>query len=277
MKKILLTVILIVLAILLSVFFNHANAQVTVKMSNLGGVYEVPCKINGLPLRFIFDTGASDVSISLTEARFMLKNGYLLARDLLETTHYNLANGDVAEGTKIILQTLEIGGVKLSGVRASIMHNPSAPLLLGQSALKKLGKISIDYTANTLTINRESNPNDRAVIVVGRQKTTQDPQQVTSNKQDDERSGLDISAWKLLGHPMVNDESDETGKIVFKITVDGEGEITRVQTLQTTVSPGVVEVYRKAVQRIRLQPSGKGVPPPMATGTITFIITSREE
>ena len=52
------------------------NAQTIVEMSKEGGVYTVPCKVNGLPLKFIFDTGASDVSISLTEAIFMLKNGY---------------------------------------------------------------------------------------------------------------------------------------------------------------------------------------------------------
>jgi hypothetical protein len=85
---------------------------------------------------------------------------------------------------------------------------------------------------------------------------------------------FDVSGWSLAGRPSVNDDSDETGKIIFKITVDGEGEITRVQTQQTTVSPSVVEVYRKAVQRLRLRPKG-GATPPTATGTITFIITSK--
>ncbi|QHV93890.1 energy transducer TonB [Spirosoma endbachense] len=85
---------------------------------------------------------------------------------------------------------------------------------------------------------------------------------------------FDVSGWSLAGRPSVNDDSDETGKIIFKITVDGDGEITRVQTQQTTVSPSVVEVYRKAVQRLRLRPKG-GATPPTATGTITFIITSK--
>ena len=37
-------------------------------------MYEVPCNVNGLPLNFIFDTGASTVSISSIEVSFMLKN-----------------------------------------------------------------------------------------------------------------------------------------------------------------------------------------------------------
>jgi aspartyl protease family protein len=39
-------------------------------MQKDGGVYKVPCTVNGLKLEFIFDTGASVVSISLTEAIF---------------------------------------------------------------------------------------------------------------------------------------------------------------------------------------------------------------
>lgn len=85
---------------------------------------------------------------------------------------------------------------------------------------------------------------------------------------------FDVSGWSLAGRPNVNDDSDETGKIVFKITVDEDGQITRVQTQQTTVSPSVVDVYRKAVQRLRLRPKG-GATPPTASGTITFIITSK--
>ncbi|MFD2572167.1 hypothetical protein ACFSUS_16100 [Spirosoma soli] len=85
---------------------------------------------------------------------------------------------------------------------------------------------------------------------------------------------FDVSGWALAGRPSVNDDSDETGKIIFRIKVDSGGDIINVQTLQTTVSPTVVDVYRKAVQRLRLRPKG-GATPESATGTITFIITSK--
>ena len=135
-------------------------------MEKKGGVYFIPCKVNGLSLNFIFDTGASDVSISLSEAIFMLKNGYLLSSDLGETQYYQIANGDVAEGTKIIIRKLEIGNKALYNVSASIVHNASAPLLLGQSALKKLGKYSFDYSTNTLIIgetNTKSNNSESSI------------------------------------------------------------------------------------------------------------------
>lgn len=41
------------------------------------GLYLIPCKVNGVPMKFIFDTGASNVCISMAEAVFLLKNGYI--------------------------------------------------------------------------------------------------------------------------------------------------------------------------------------------------------
>ena len=81
--------------------WSTSFGQVNIKMTKENGVYYVPCKINGLPLKFVFDTGASDVSISLTEAVFMLKNGYLDIDDIGESVALSIANGDVIEGTKI--------------------------------------------------------------------------------------------------------------------------------------------------------------------------------
>lgn len=125
------------------------------KMEKKGEVYFMPCNVNGLKLNFIFDTGASDVSISMTEALFMLKNGYLSEDDILKTEYYKIANGEIAEGTIINLKNLEIGEIKLYNVQVSVMHNLNAPLLLGQSALSKLGSIEFNYSNNTLIIKDE--------------------------------------------------------------------------------------------------------------------------
>ena len=90
------------------------------------------------------------------------------------------------------------------------------------------------------------------------------------------KSGVafDVSGWSMAGSPKINDDSDETGKLVFRITVDGSGDITRVQQLQSTVSPAIADLYRKAVQKLQLRPKG-GATPPTATGTITFIIKAK--
>lgn len=116
------------------------------------GIYEVSCKINELPLNFIFDTGASDISISTTEAQFMLKNGYLKSEDFVGKQSYMDANGDIEVGTKIIFRTVNFGGIILKNISASVVSNKNAPLLFGQSALSKYGKILIDNKKNILTL-----------------------------------------------------------------------------------------------------------------------------
>lgn len=128
----------------------------TVPMRKLSsGVYEIPCKVNNLPLKFIFDTGASDISISSLEATFMLKNGYLNKYDILGRQNYQTASGEIMQGTKIKLRNVTIGEVDLKNIEASVAHNQDAPLLFGQSALSKFGKVEIDNKNNKLIITKE--------------------------------------------------------------------------------------------------------------------------
>jgi aspartyl protease family protein len=114
------------------------------------GVYYVPCKINGQEMEFIFDTGASNITMSLTEANFLYKQGKLKDDDFLGQQQYQIANGSIAVGTVVNLRTVEIGNKTLTNIQASIIQNDKAPLLLGQSALNKFVKISIDNTRNEL-------------------------------------------------------------------------------------------------------------------------------
>lgn len=117
-----------------------------------GGCASVKCTINELPLNFIFDTGASIVSLSQVEANFMLKNGYLKRDDFVGSGRFVDANGDVTEGTIVNLRDVDFGGLKLNNVRASVVRNQKAPLLLGQSVLGRLGSIEIDNSGKKLII-----------------------------------------------------------------------------------------------------------------------------
>lgn len=125
---------------------------VEVPFTKENGVYKVKCEVNGLPLHFIFDTGASDVTISMVEATFMMKNGYLSDKDVVGSQKYMDANGNVSVGTIINLKEVYFGGQNLTNVRASVVRNQKAPLLLGQSVLSRLGKIEIDNQKQALLI-----------------------------------------------------------------------------------------------------------------------------
>ncbi len=136
--------------------FFHSWAQTTIKMEKDGGVFTIPCTVNGLELDFIFDTGASDVSISLTEALFMLKNKYMNEEDIVGEEYFEDATGTVSAGTKVILRKIEFAGYTLTDVEASVVHELSAPLLLGQTAMEQLGKFEFDPVKGTLTILKQS-------------------------------------------------------------------------------------------------------------------------
>ena len=130
---------------------NVTSGKTVIKMRKESGVYYVPCKINGMEMEFIFDTGASDITMSLTEAKFLFKQGKLTVDDFVGVQQYQIADGSIHEGISVILRKVEIGGKVLSDIEASIVDNEEAPLLLGQSALAKFGKISIDYKQNEIT------------------------------------------------------------------------------------------------------------------------------
>lgn len=137
------------------------TGQNSILMERSGNVYKIPCKVNGVALKFIFDTGASDVCLSTTEAMFMLKNGYLKSSDFGNLEQYQIANGQIAEGTKVNLRKFQIGSFLFENIEATIIHNNAAPLLLGQSALKKLGYFSIDYSTSTLYIGKRNEDGQR--------------------------------------------------------------------------------------------------------------------
>lgn len=118
-------------------------SQVKIEMQEINGVYEVPCEINGLRLKFIFDTGASNVSLSLDMALFMLDNDYLDENDIYDAVTIVQADGSSYEAYRVILKTVNIGGFILKNVDCIITPYQNAPLLLGQSAIQQLGKISI--------------------------------------------------------------------------------------------------------------------------------------
>ncbi|CAG4997600.1 hypothetical protein DYBT9275_01810 [Dyadobacter sp. CECT 9275] len=87
--------------------------------------------------------------------------------------------------------------------------------------------------------------------------------------------GLSLSGWGMSRQPVVDDRSDVTGDITFKITVDRNGRIKSIITQNTTVTDyAVVNKYKSAVRDLTFIPKSSNVPDE-STGTITFKIRSR--
>ena len=88
-------------------------------------------------------------------------------------------------------------------------------------------------------------------------------------------SSLDMAGWRWDSKPLVRDESNEEGKIVFEVKVDEEGNIISVNKVLSSVSPALVRKYQKEVESLSFSRTSGGNNGQGATGRITFIITSK--
>ena len=150
------------------ILVESLKAQIVVEMEKQGNLFAIPCKVNGLPIKLLFDTGASGVSISLTEAMFMLKNGYLSEDDIGGTVYSQIANGDIVENTEILIKEIEIGGMKITNIKAMVSNTVSAPLLLGQSVIQQLGPIQLEGNKLIILNGEDSVSNDAAFKLYNR-------------------------------------------------------------------------------------------------------------
>jgi aspartyl protease family protein len=127
------------------------EGRTTVKMEKSNGVYKIPVTINGSEMYFIFDTGAGMISISTVEATFLYKQGKLSDDDIVGKADFLDANGNISSDVIIRLKEVTIGNRTIRNIDASVVGNAKAPLLFGQSALEKFGKISIDYSKGEIS------------------------------------------------------------------------------------------------------------------------------
>ena len=98
-----------------------------------GGHFVVEAEVDGTRVRFLVDTGASDVVLSPADAKRL---GF--APDSLSfTKRYRTANGIVL-GAPVPLGRIRIGPISVSDVAASVNGAPMTRSLLGMSFLDRL-------------------------------------------------------------------------------------------------------------------------------------------
>lgn len=119
-----------------------AGVPEVVLRRNRAGHYVTGGRINGKPVVFMVDTGATDVALPLELARRL---GLGLAPGGVSMT----ANGRVATW-RTRLASVDVGGLTLRDVRASVLPNmPGEEVLLGMSYLKHLELVQ---RGDTLTL-----------------------------------------------------------------------------------------------------------------------------
>ncbi len=108
------------------------NGEVEVRAGN-DGHFTVTAEVNGQPVDFLVDTGASDIVLSPADAR---RIGYDPAH-LSFTRQYYTANG-VGRGAPVRLDSLAVGPIVYNDLPASVNEAPMGESLLGMTFLRRL-------------------------------------------------------------------------------------------------------------------------------------------
>jgi len=134
-------------------YIGHIDKEDEIQLKIKNGTYVLPVKINNvLNIDFVFDPGASDVSISPDIFLVLYKAGTISESDFIGEQTYKFADGSTARSSVFNLSSIQIGHREIKNVRASISNNINSPLLLGQSALKKLVSYRINNENQLLII-----------------------------------------------------------------------------------------------------------------------------
>ena len=109
------------------------------------GHFRIEALVDGAPVRFLVDTGASDVVLSPADARRL---GFAL-EDLAFTRLYATANG-VVRAAPVRLGEVVIGPIRMTDVPASVNEAEMRSSLLGLSFLGRLSAYEVRDDALTL-------------------------------------------------------------------------------------------------------------------------------
>lgn len=130
---------------------NYSGEIVSVPYREEAGVKIVAVKINGLGVDMIFDTGCSDATISLAEANYLYQKGKLTKEDIIDTSRAQYADGSISENIVVNLREVIIDNKLIChNVRATVMNNVGAPLLLGNEILDRAESFTIDQSSHSI-------------------------------------------------------------------------------------------------------------------------------
>jgi clan AA aspartic protease (TIGR02281 family) len=125
-----------------------------VLLASKNGILVAPVIVNNsIKLDFFVDSGATDVSIPADLFFSMRRSGAIVPGDIIGSRQFINADGEASKSTTFLLRSLKIGGVEVARVEASVAPE-RAPLLLGQSFLKRFKSWSIDNASQELILRR---------------------------------------------------------------------------------------------------------------------------
>ncbi len=138
-------------------------------------------------------------------------------------------------------------------------------------------------TPATLNPQKQTLPSDKAPKMIEKEpaKEVQQPEiderglyQTQQGKQT--AAKLDLTGWIWDTAPQPEDDTEESGKIIFEIKIDDSGEIIAVRTLEKTVSPSVEKIYKEALTELTFSRTADHIAyAPLYVGRVTFILRTK--
>ena len=111
------------------------------------GHFVIDANVNGVTVKFLVDTGASDVTLARQDARRL---GFDLNNLIYDRT-YRTANG-IVKGARVRLHSLKVGHIVVPDVRASVNSADMNLSLLGMSFISRLSRFEV--ADGTLTLRQ---------------------------------------------------------------------------------------------------------------------------
>ncbi len=126
--------------------------ETIVPLQSERGTLVVPVMVDDtILLKFIVDSGASDVSIPEDVARTLMRAGKLTSSDYVGSGIAVLADGSRIPSRMFVIHSMKVGDREVRNVTATIT-NPRGALLLGQSFLRRFKSWSIDNRRRVLVL-----------------------------------------------------------------------------------------------------------------------------
>lgn len=153
---------IVIITLILSIpslfLFSQNNQEIPFEKDKSGIIF-VKVSINGFSEKFIFDTGASGISLNSKFYQTLINNSLISSKDIIGYSMVMLADGSQKQGTIVNLKNVLIGSYTFENINAVVMPDPNAPLLLGQSIFQKFEKVSIDYLNKLITLEGAASAN----------------------------------------------------------------------------------------------------------------------
>lgn len=125
----------------------HATARPPAIARSADGHYWAEASVNGLPIRFLVDTGSSAVTLTPADAtRLGIDIGKLdYARPVTTVSGH-------ARAARVVLRDVSVAGARIEQVQALVLKDGPSTSLLGMSYLGRLS--SFEATPTSLVLHR---------------------------------------------------------------------------------------------------------------------------